>query len=56
MTPLGRATLAAADDELRGRIRALLTGLTERERAVLMEGVQILGTALAGAPAEEANG
>lgn len=56
MTPLGRATLAAADDELRGRIRALLTGLTERERGVLMEGVQILGTALAGAPADEVNG
>lgn len=56
MTPFGRATLAAADDELRGRIRALLTRLTERERAVLMEGVQILGTALAGTPADEVNG
>ena len=54
MTPFGRATLAAADDDLRGRIRALLVRLTERERAVLMAGVQVLGAALAGAPADEA--
>lgn len=46
MTSLGRATLGAADDELRMRIRAVLAPLTERERALLIDGMRILGAAL----------